>query len=62
MAMSNASMYGAGEQPPMTGVAVEADGQAPTAPAEMGSACEQAASAAVSQRQSEGRKVAMGGV
>lgn len=60
MPMSNASMRG--EQPPTTGVSMEADGAAPDAPAEMGSACEQAASAAVSQRVSEGRKVAMGGV
>lgn len=51
-----------GEQPPATGVCMEADGAAPGAPAEMGSACEQAASAAVSQREVEGRKVAMGGV
>ena len=60
--MSNASMYGMGEQPPATGVCMESDGQMPGAPAEMGSACEQAASMAVSQRESEGRKVAMGGV
>lgn len=51
-----------GEQPPATGVSMEADGQAPNAPADMGSACEQAATAAVAQRVTEGRKVAMGGV
>jgi len=62
MPMSNASMRGQGAQPPTTGVATEADGQAPGAPAEMGSACEQAASAAVTHNESEGRKVAMGGV
>lgn len=62
MPMSNASMRGQGAQPPTTGVAMEADGQAPTAPAEMGSACEQAASVAVTHNESEGRKVAMGGV
>ena len=62
MPMSNASMRGQGVQPPTTGVATEADGRAPDAPAEMGSACEQAANLAVSQRVQEGRKVAMGGV
>ena len=62
MPMSNASMRGMGAQPPTTGVAVEADGQAENAPADMSAACEQAASAAVSHCESEGRKVAMGGV
>jgi hypothetical protein len=37
-----------------------ADGQAPQAPADMGAACEQAASAAVAHCEMEGRKVEMG--
>lgn len=39
-----------------------ADGQAPDAPADMGAVCEAAVAAAVSQRESEAGKVAMGGV
>jgi hypothetical protein len=57
MPMSNAGM-----QPPTTGVATEADGQAENAPVDMSAACEQAASAAVAHNEMEGRKIAMGGV
>lgn len=39
-----------------------ADGRAVEAPVDMGAACVAAVDAAVSQRESEGRKVAMGGV
>lgn len=37
-----------------------ADGRDPQAPADMGAACEAAATSAVAQREQEGRKVAMG--
>jgi hypothetical protein len=36
-----------------------ADGQDPSAPADMGAVCEAAATAAVSQRQAEGRKAGL---
>lgn len=39
-----------------------ADAQAPDAPADMGAACVEAVDAALSQRESEAGKVAMGGV
>jgi hypothetical protein len=37
-----------------------ADGQDAQAPADMGAACEEAVTAAISQREQEGRKAAMG--
>lgn len=48
-----------GQMPPTTGVCMEADGANQGAPVQMGSACEQAATQAVSHREQEGRKVGM---
>jgi len=42
MAMSNAQMHG--QQPPVAGVSMEADGQVENAPVDMSSACEMAQS------------------
>jgi hypothetical protein len=49
-----------GQNPGPVGQASTADGQAPDAAENMSAACVAAADAAVSQRQQEGRKVAMG--
>ena len=49
-----------GQHPGTAGATPAADGRDPSAPADMSAACEDAMSAAMSQREQEGRKAAMG--
>lgn len=48
-----------GQNPGTAGATATADGQAESAPVDMSAACEQAAVEAISQREQEGRKVAL---